>query len=506
MSAVGLTDVYRYGTRFLGTLLVVAGVGGGLIAAGYVLIQNGSLGSLSGNEGYRAVLGIVVGALGGLLLLSGLLGLTHKLIADATMAGTLAARTARRDASGVAAASPPAGDGTATETADDSPATTSEPAEEADEQMAETGEPEPESSQEPAEDPSPVEPATAEPDVSEPVADAEPATDSADEPEISAPAQQQPEPSNSAAPSAAADTATAAGYDAPATAADDDPLADADQGTEDDPLADEGPATDGDPLGADGTPEPASADDTMTPATDEDVTAGAAANQTEQLSNQQAAENAAGSEPAPVDGTTAAADSPTDLSVDSDTAEPQSEPGEQSDRDLLAEGPAEEPEPSTEPQEWTPPDPAEFDTASEEPAAADDWGTDEPVPADDRGADEQVPADDRDTEPEADNESTGVGSLNADGADQHDAVTQDTRLFDESGEADTSSGPRTTDDLFGSAADEQETEVDGSVEDEAESQDADAPDDEDSTLADEGITGFDVSSDDDPLSDPLDDE
>ena len=43
MSAVGLTDVYRYGTRFLGTLLVVAGVGGGLIAAGYVLIQNGSL-------------------------------------------------------------------------------------------------------------------------------------------------------------------------------------------------------------------------------------------------------------------------------------------------------------------------------------------------------------------------------------------------------------------------------------------------------------------------------
>ncbi len=73
-------------------------------------IQNGSLSSLSGNAGYRAVLGIVVGALGGLLLLSGLLGLTHKLIADATMAGTLAAQTAQPDASDVAAGSPPASD------------------------------------------------------------------------------------------------------------------------------------------------------------------------------------------------------------------------------------------------------------------------------------------------------------------------------------------------------------------------------------------------------------
>ncbi len=99
--------------------------------------------SLSGNAGYRAVLGIVVGALGGLLLLSGLLGLTHKLIADATMAGTLAAQTAQPDASDVAAGSPPASDQTATDTADGSAASATEPASKSDDPMPESTEPEP---------------------------------------------------------------------------------------------------------------------------------------------------------------------------------------------------------------------------------------------------------------------------------------------------------------------------------------------------------------------------
>jgi hypothetical protein len=244
------------------------------------------------------------------------------------------------------------------------------------------------------------------------------------------------------------------------------------------------------------------------PATDKDETEAATADQVEQPSNQQPAENAAGPEPATVDDISTVEPSPADFPADSDTTAPQSEPSEQSDRDLLAEDAAEESEPSTEPQEWTPPDPAEFDTASEEPATDDDWEADESAPADDWGADEPASADDRDTGPEADSEPTGVGGLDADGADQHDAVTQDTRLFDESSGADTSSGPRTTDDLFGGGTDDEQpdTGADESVHDEAESQDADAPDDEGSTLADEGVTGFDVSGDDDPLSDPLDDE
>ncbi|WP_434530475.1 hypothetical protein ACODNH_14555 [Haloarcula sp. NS06] len=467
MSAVGLTDVYRYGTRFLGILLVVAGVGGGLIAAGYVLIQNGSLASLSGNAGYRAVLGIVVGALGGLLLLSGVLGLTHKLIADATMAGTFAAQTAQRDATDVASGAPPASDQTATETAEDSTAPATEPTSDSDDPTPEPTEPEPAASRdtEPAADPAVAESAMGESEVSEPVADSEPDADSTGEPGVHAPAQRPPEQSDGAALSTPSDTAVAETDDAPVTAADDDPLADAD------------PATDAGPV------------------TDEDAVETAPAEQDEQISNQQPAENVAGPEPEAVDDTTAEP-SQTDLAEDSETVGPQSDPTEQSDRDLLASDAAEESEPSTEPQEWTPPDPAEFDTQGEEPAAADD-----------RRADEPAPADDWETEPEADAEPTGAGTPDTDEADQHDAVTQDTRLLDESDEKDTSGGPRTTDDLFGGADDGQPgTGADGVVQDETEPQDADATDDEDATLADDGVTGFDVSSDDDPLSDPLDDE
>lgn len=91
MSAVEITDVYRYGTRFVGALLAVVVVAGAFLGIGYVLVQNGQLGSFSGSDGYRAVLGIVVGALGVLLGLSGVFGLAHKLIADATEVGTAAA-------------------------------------------------------------------------------------------------------------------------------------------------------------------------------------------------------------------------------------------------------------------------------------------------------------------------------------------------------------------------------------------------------------------------------
>ena len=490
MSAVGLTDVYRYGTRFLGTLLVVAGVGGGLIAAGYVLIQNGSLDSFSGTQGYRAVLGVVVGTLGGLLLLSGLLGLTHKLIADATMAGTLAAQTARRDASDVTAASPSASDQTATETAGGNAAAATESASEPEEPTPGPAGTEPAVSREtePAADSAAAEPATAEPEVSEPVADSEPDVDSSGDSGIHASAQELSGPSDGVAPSATSDTAAAGTDDAPVTTADEGPLADADPATADDPAAGDDPATETDRLDADDASEPPSTGETVAPATDGDAVE---TPRSEQL-NQQPAETAAEPDPEAADDTTAEP-SPTDLAGDSETVEPRSEHSEQSDRDLLAE----EPEPSTEPQEWTPPDPAEFDTQSEEPTAADDLGADEPAPADDW-----------ETEPEADTEPTGVGSPDAAEADQHDAVTEDTRLLDESGEGDTSSGPRTTDDLFGGdPGDEQSVSgADESVQGEAGPRDADATDDEDATPADDSVTGFDVSSDDDPLSDALDDE
>ncbi len=289
-----------------------------------MLIQNGSLDSFSGTQGYRAVLGVVVGALGGLLLLSGLLGLSHKLIADATMAGTLAAQTAQRGASDVAAASPPASDQAATETADDSAAAATESATESEEPTPEPAGTEPAVSQEtePAADSAAVEPATAEPEVSEPVADSEPDADSSGDSEIHASAQEPSDPSDGTVASATSDAAAAGTDDAPATAADEDPLADADPATADDPVAGDVPVTDKDLLDTDDTSEPPSTDDTMAAATDGDAVETA---QNEQLSNQQPAENVAGPESEAVDDTTAEP-SPTDLAGESETVEPSLNP------------------------------------------------------------------------------------------------------------------------------------------------------------------------------------
>jgi hypothetical protein len=446
MSAVGLTDVYRYGTRLLGTLLVVAGVGGGLIAAGYVLIQNGSLDSLSGTAGYRAVLGIVVGALGGLLLLSGLLGLCHKLVADATMTGTLAAQAAQRDVSDAAADSSTAGDRTATagsaSPAAQSAATAEDP----------TSDPaDPEGSRET--DPTATEPATGDAEAPEPVADSETAepvadSDTAGESGVRA-ATDQSGPTTAAAPSDTAEAPVTEADDGPATAANDGPVPEADDAPE--TVADDAPATDSsppagdDPLAGEDTTETPPADET-TPQSDGDATAPGSAGQDDRTPSHQPAESVAGP------GSETAGETP------------------------VADESVEEPETSPGPQEWTPPDPAEFDTQSEDATATDD----EPAPAEEWANE---------------TESAGVA-----GADEADAVTEDTRLLDDAGESDTD-GPRTAEDLFGGADGQPDAGADG----EAASQDADATA-EDSTLADEGVAGFDVSSDDDPLSDPLDDE
>ncbi|MBX0294482.1 hypothetical protein [Haloarcula nitratireducens] len=89
MSAVSLLDVYRYGTRFVGYFLVVSVVGGAFVGIGMVL--GASSATSPTVETNRALLGVAVAGIGVLLTLSGLFGLAHKLVADATRVGAAAA-------------------------------------------------------------------------------------------------------------------------------------------------------------------------------------------------------------------------------------------------------------------------------------------------------------------------------------------------------------------------------------------------------------------------------
>lgn len=89
MSAVSLLDVYRYGTRFVGYFLVVSVVGGVFVGIGMVL--GASSATSPTVETNRALLGVAVAGIGVLLTLSGLFGLAHKLVADATRVGAAAA-------------------------------------------------------------------------------------------------------------------------------------------------------------------------------------------------------------------------------------------------------------------------------------------------------------------------------------------------------------------------------------------------------------------------------
>lgn len=97
MAAVGLSDVFKYGGTFLGYLVAVAVasavfVGGGAYFAmtGDLNVLNPSLAALTTG---RAIAGAVLVVLGVVISLSGLIGLLHKLLADAAAAALESARS-----------------------------------------------------------------------------------------------------------------------------------------------------------------------------------------------------------------------------------------------------------------------------------------------------------------------------------------------------------------------------------------------------------------------------
>jgi len=365
MAAVGLSDLYRYGTRFLGYVLVVAIVGGGLVAAGVFLLSNGEFNGFQA-DGARALLGVLVGVLGVLLTVSGGVGLVHKLVADAAMTGLVAGRAQVSATEDATAETDTADEETGGEsTTGSAAATTDEASPEPDDASADRSEPD-----------------------TEPIEDTEP------------PAR---EPSTAPTEAAQADSTPRSDRNEPATGAD----------------------------RADGPAEPAP-------------------------------EPAADSEPDP---------HPEPEPEPRPEQETEPGPGPEPKAEAAPDSGAEEA--GTEPQEWTPPDPAEFDTGPSDLDEPDGWEA-EPV-----------------------EEPAGTGS--------DDARTTDDLFGGES--ADDQS------DLFGGESTDEEPDLFGGEADEPAPSDepADRPTDdqspaEDETPADEGVDGFEVSGDDDPLSDALDDE
>lgn len=125
MAAVGLSDVFKYGATFLGYLVAVVVAAGVVVGGGAYLASTGgvSLGtpSLDSLTNYRAIAGMGIVAVGGLIALSGLFGLVHKLAADAGSAAVVAA--ARSDTELVAGSPSSAVDDGSSEADDESETT-----------------------------------------------------------------------------------------------------------------------------------------------------------------------------------------------------------------------------------------------------------------------------------------------------------------------------------------------------------------------------------------------
>lgn len=88
MPAARFADSFRYGGRLVGYLFAVALVGGGAIGGGAVLAAPGRVGldAVAVGTG-RLAGGIALGVFGAVVLLVGLVGLAHKLVADAVSVG-----------------------------------------------------------------------------------------------------------------------------------------------------------------------------------------------------------------------------------------------------------------------------------------------------------------------------------------------------------------------------------------------------------------------------------
>lgn len=405
MAAVGLSGVFKYGGKFLGYVVAVVLAGGVLVGSGAFLAATGgvnlsdpSIGSVATS---RAIAGAVLVALGGLISLSGLFGLAHKLLADAAA--------------------------TAVESATPAPAT-STVAEEADE-------------------------------------DAE-AQEAADGDELV----------ESAEPTVADEGEVPTGHESPPSIGDERPETTDPTATEPAvPESTPGERAESEPASTDSGGQSGPDDYVDQSATDEDWTD---------------SKYATGTQPDDVDGPGA-----TGANDDDETAFN----GDETEIEDAGRS------------EWTPPDPSEFEQSAE---TADEAAA-EPVPG---PTDEEAPREGAGDQPEDEvrtwddvrNASSGDG-IEAEKAttdvDQAAAVrddsTEDERdIADLVGEEDASREPATRDEPnFADDRPVAEEDAEDSIQVEAdEHEDAD---DDDQTLADEGVTSFEVKADDDPLGDRL---
>lgn len=99
MSAAGLSDVYRYGVRFVGYLIAVTFVGGifvvgGVGLGGTVLVSAVGSGGVASVASGTVVAAVALVSIGALLLLTGIVGLLYKLVADAAMTGVVKGQAA----------------------------------------------------------------------------------------------------------------------------------------------------------------------------------------------------------------------------------------------------------------------------------------------------------------------------------------------------------------------------------------------------------------------------
>lgn len=94
MSATGLSEVYRYGVRLVGYLIAVTLVGGVFVAGGAalggsILLSAVGSGGVAAVASGKIVAAVALVSIGLLLFLAGIVGLLHKLIADAAMTGVV---------------------------------------------------------------------------------------------------------------------------------------------------------------------------------------------------------------------------------------------------------------------------------------------------------------------------------------------------------------------------------------------------------------------------------
>jgi hypothetical protein len=94
MSATGLSEVYRYGVRFVGYLIAVTLVGGVFVAGGAalggsILLSAVGSGGVAAVASGKIVAAVALVSIGLLLFLAGIVGLLHKLIVDAAMTGVV---------------------------------------------------------------------------------------------------------------------------------------------------------------------------------------------------------------------------------------------------------------------------------------------------------------------------------------------------------------------------------------------------------------------------------